>query len=212
MKKVVVLLVFLISISVSAQRIKGVVVDSETNQPIKHAHIQIKDKVVLTDKKGNFSFRAPKNWDKSFYVTHLSYENKELSFADSKEFSIALRKRNIILDEVIVQGDKGQKKLAFEELPEMPSRLYSFASVMKDDKIYVFGGDKTFSTRSYERMLERMGTLPFDQFQQQGFMPQRITGFLNPLFLDLLFIPINYMAYNDEVLVYDIKKIILELF
>jgi hypothetical protein len=206
MKKILYLFIFLVSIGVSAQKIKGVVIDSETKEPIEHAHIQIKDKVILTNKKGEFSFRAPKKWDNNFYITHLSYQNKKLRFSNSKEFSVSLKRQNTLLNEVVVVGEKGQNKLQFEELPEMPKRLYSFASVKKDDKIYVFGGDKTFSQRGYERMLRRMGSLPLDQFQQQGFMPGRITGVVNPLFLDPLFIPINYMGFNDEVLVYDIHK------
>lgn len=201
MKKIALLLIFLICVGASAQRIKGVVIDSETNLPVKKAHIQIKDKIVITNKKGKFSFKIPKGWDKTFYVSHISYENQKRTLKEEKELTIKMNREFEILDEVVVVGEKGSSKLAFEKLPDMPSRLHSFASVAKDGKIYVFGGDKTYDQRWFELMLERANDVPADQVQRQ--MNGGMLGFFS--FAG----PIQsrpYYGYSDQLLTYDLKK------
>lgn len=201
MKKIALLIVFLLAIGANAQRIKGVVIDAETNLPIKKVHIQIKDKIVITTKKGKFSFKVPKEWDKTYYISHLSYENQKLKLGEDKELLIKLNREYEVLDEVVLSGSKGKSKLEYQKLPEMPSRIHSFASVYKDGKIYVFGGDKTYNQRWYELMLERANDVPQDQFQQQ-----MNSGLLTFVANSGLIQSRPYFGYSDQLFTYDLNE------
>lgn len=201
MKKIAFLLILLMSISSFAQRVKGVVIDSETKLPVKSAHIQINDKIIVTNKRGKFSFRIPKNWDKNFYVSHLSYRNQKRTLKNEKELKIVLEREYEELEEVVVVGEKGNTKLSYEKLPDMPSRLHSFASVYKDGKIYVFGGDKTYDQRWFEMMLERSNDVPVDQVNQlNGGGLFGFFSFSGPIQST------PYYGFSDQLLTYDLDK------
>lgn len=143
MKNIILILLIFFSMIASAQKIKGYIYDLETKKPIRGAHIQINDKVLITNKKGLFSFRTPKNWNEIIYITHLSYKNQKINYNGEKTLQIYIKPENKILEEVLVVGDKGKRKLEYQRLPDLPKKLHSFASVIKDNKLYVFGGDAT---------------------------------------------------------------------
>lgn len=156
MKKLALLFIFLLSIGVSAQKVKGIILDLETNQPIHDVHIQAGKDIIVTNKKGKFSFKAPKNWNRTLFLSHVSYEEKELKYEKDEKLTIYLVKERTNLQEVFVVGNKGETKLKFTELPDMPSRVHSFASVIQEDKIYVFGGNKSFEVDFRKALRETM--------------------------------------------------------
>lgn len=151
MKKLTFLIILLFSIVVSAQRVKGTVLDLETNLPINDVHIQIGKDIVVTNKKGKFSSKEPKNWDRTLFLSHVSYQEKELPLENEERLTIYLAKKQINLQEIFVVGNKGESKLKFTELPDMPRKLHSFASVTRDDKLYVFGGDRSFQIDTFKK-------------------------------------------------------------
>lgn len=156
MKKLALLFVFIFSISISAQRVKGTVLDLETNKPIHDVHIQVGKDIFVTNKKGKFSFKEPKGWDRNLYLSHVSYKEKELSYEKEEKLTIYLTKERTNLQEVFVVGNKGETKLKFTELPDMPNGVHSFASVLQGDKIYVFGGNKSYEVDFRKALVETM--------------------------------------------------------
>lgn len=156
MKKLALLFIFLLSINVSAQKVRGIVLDLETNQPIHDVHIQAGKDIIVTNKKGKFSFKAPKNWNRTLFLSHVSYEEKELKYEKEEKLTIYLVKERTNLQEVFVVGNKGDTKLKFTELPDMPGRVHSFASVTQGDKIYVFGGNKSFEVDFRKALTETL--------------------------------------------------------
>ncbi len=171
MKKLILLTILLVSFTVTAQRVKGTILDLETNQPIYDVHIQIGKDIIVTNKKGKFSFKAPKNWDKTLFLSHVSYQEKEFPFEKEERLTIYLAKRQINLQEVFVVGSKGDNKLKFTELPDMPRKLHSFASVTKGDKLYVFGGDRSFEVDVFRKAFQETSEAGLSDFGGGGISP-----------------------------------------
>ncbi len=195
MKKITLLFIFLISITIHSQRIRGVVLDIETNKPIDDVHIQVDKEIIVTNRKGKFSFRVPKKWNKKLFVSHVSYQEKEIVYQPEEEkFKIYLVKKSISLQEVFVVGNKPNEKLKYAELPDMPKRLHSFASVVNDDKIYVFGGNKSQEFDVAKKALRDADERSIGATLDLGIFLRRIRE-LN-----------SYQGYNDEVYVYDVKN------
>ena len=80
MKKIITLFILLISANISAQKVQGIILDSETEKPIKSVKIQVDKKVFTTNKKGEFSFRVPKDWNSTFFISHISYKNQKILY------------------------------------------------------------------------------------------------------------------------------------
>lgn len=105
--------------------IKGIVIDSETQEPLPYSHLSIKNKPfgTITNEDGYFIFKYPEeNRNDTLIISYLGYENsiKKLSiFNDSMNF-IELKPATIILDEVVVQAKTALSiiKEAIQKLPE----------------------------------------------------------------------------------------------
>ena len=72
------------------------------------------------------------------FLSHVSYQEKELPYEKDERLVIYLAKNRINLQEVFVVGNKGNRKLKYTELSEMPRKLHSFASVKQGDKLYAY--------------------------------------------------------------------------
>ena len=77
MKKTAILLLLLFVNILSAQRVAGLILDYTTKEPIKNAHIFINNKVLVTNKKGNFYFNFKKGKQIIFSVSHLKYNDQK---------------------------------------------------------------------------------------------------------------------------------------
>lgn len=189
MKKLILFLTLTFSLCVYSQKIKGTVFDSETKKPIIEAHIEIENKIIITDKKGRFSFSTPKNWNKRVTITHISYKTKELLY-NKGSLLIYLKPRSEQLKEILLTGNRGNKKLNYETLAEMPKKLHSFGTTMIDNKIYVFGGDNSLKKNAYrianERLLDPNVTV-YQYVEEMARHP-------------------SFNRYSDQLYVYDISN------
>jgi len=143
MKKLA-LFIFLITFSNSfSQKITGVVLDSETKEPIEKAHVFLQNKVVITNSKGVFSFYHKKGNKRELKVTHLNYINKDVTFLKSdKKLTIYIDVKQEVLDEIFLINERTlQDKIKYKKLANLPKSIHSFASVTKGDSLFVFGGD-----------------------------------------------------------------------
>ena len=91
--------------------LKGKIFDSETNQPLSGADVQIKGTThqVLTDEGGNFSFVTGQKFPYVLVISHVSYKGSEIK-VDSSPVSITLAPATSQLADVVVVGYGTQKR------------------------------------------------------------------------------------------------------
>ena len=161
MKNYILPFVLLFSIYFSyAQTIKGVVLDAKTEQPIVGAHVYFNNtnNAALTNKKGKFKLKLPikKLKNNTIHFSHIGYKNKELIYyKNEKNYSIHLLDENLKLEEVkLLSKKKLKSKIQYKELIPMESELHSFGSLQINNKIYVFGGDKTLHVDAYRKIID----------------------------------------------------------
>ena len=143
MKKTAILLLLLFVNTLSAQRVAGLILDYTTKEPIKNAHIFINNKVLVTNKKGNFYFNFKKGKQIIFSVSHLKYNDQKITFnTDNSALTIFLYQKQESLSEIKIFSKKNRKyKINFTQLPKLPKATHSFATVLKNNKLFVMGGD-----------------------------------------------------------------------
>lgn len=199
MKKLALLTVLFMTMVASAQKVKGTVLDLETNQPIYDVHIQVGKDIVVTNKKGRFSFKKPKNWDGKLFFSHVSYQEKELPFeSDNERMIIFLAKKRINLQEVFVIGIKGENKLKFTELPDMPRSLHSFASVTQGDKLFVFGGDRSFQVDTFRKAFAETAESGLSDFGSGAISPM-------DFFFRRAIMYSPYFDHSEDIYSYDVN-------
>lgn len=145
MKKILLLIFLLACNNVFSQRIKGVVLDFSTKTPVQKAHILFKDKVLLTNNKGEFSFRLHKKESINLTITHIKYKTKSIDYDVIKSpVVIYLDEKVETLEEVKLNTNKKLKNsIEYKKLQNLPKGVYSFGSILKNNKIHVFGGDNS---------------------------------------------------------------------
>jgi hypothetical protein len=149
MKKQLLFLTFLLYATILlSQNIKGIVIDKNTEEPVIGAHIYFNENDIITvsDVLGKFSFSASKNSvNKSFFVSHINYGVREVVINDSSDiYEVFFSEKREMLESVVIsQKQKLKKEIKFTRLSSMQKGLYSFATVLVDNKIYVFGGESS---------------------------------------------------------------------
>lgn len=93
-------------ISVSAQKIQGVVTDSLTNEPIPYLSVFYEGKGVgsITDNDGNYKVETRKGWNKLTFSA-VGYVTKVVNIIPgvTKNLNVRMRPDDIMLDEVVVK-------------------------------------------------------------------------------------------------------------
>lgn len=91
---------------------KGQVIDKLTKEPVEAAVIEIKgaDKNSLTDKLGNFIFKA-KGETANLLITSIGYNAKEILITNNKPALITLERGNINLKEITLVSSGGSNSL-----------------------------------------------------------------------------------------------------
>ena len=95
----------------SASSVKGVVIDSKTNEPLIGCTVKIKGSRsgVITDVNGEFSIRAQKG--DILEISYIGYVSKDVEVGNVKVLSITLQEESEQLGEVVVTAfATGQKK------------------------------------------------------------------------------------------------------
>jgi len=160
MKKLYVFCFLLYSIGFFSQKITLKVLDFDTNTPIEKAHIFFINKTTYSNEKGSFSLLLKKNESISFSVTHLKYETKQVVFERGVTPGVIyLKERQEMLKGIEIYSERNLKAaIDFKKLLDLPKSVYSFASVISDHKIYIFGGD---TSSEYEKNKEGLSQLQF---------------------------------------------------
>ena len=147
MKRTILSLLFLFTIQFSfAQYIKGTVSDGTTKKPLKNVHVYIKNKeqVTLTNTFGKFRLNLSSQikFNDTIFFSFIGYKTQKLIFSKNKKnYSVSLVKDALKLDNVALVWERKLKpRLHYKKLTPMKRGLFSFGSLLKDDKIYVIGG------------------------------------------------------------------------
>ncbi|MCL7752524.1 kelch repeat-containing protein [Polaribacter sp. Z022] len=153
--QIILLFIFFTSITFS-QKITGKILDSETKEPIERAHVFFINKTIYTNSKGEFSFNLKNENIISFSVSHLKYETQKINFTLNKTpLVIYLHEKQETLDGIKISTNKKYKSaIEFKKLQDLPKAVYSFASVLNNNKIYVFGGDVSSKQEKNKEGLE----------------------------------------------------------
>jgi N-acetylneuraminic acid mutarotase len=143
-----------------SQKVTLKVLDYNTNTAIEKAHIFFIDETIYSNEKGEFSFRLNQLKSVSFSVTHLNYETKKIVFEKGITPKIVfLKEKQETLKGIEIYTNRGLKKtIGFKKLLDLPKAVYAFASVINDDKIYVFGGD---TSSEYEKNKEGLSQVQY---------------------------------------------------
>lgn len=158
MKKII-LILFLYPIFSFAQNIKGIVMDKKSNLPIEDVNVLLTqfNTSTLTDEKGKFNLNIPKKFQEkdSISFSHIRYTSKKISLSQlqKNEFSIFLNEKIEYLDGLTLSANKQLKsKIAFRKLAAAKYAISAFGSILKDNKIYVIGGDASSKTDAWKKV------------------------------------------------------------
>lgn len=193
------ILLLVISFGVYAQSIKGKILN-EKNVPLAEASVYIKrlQKGTSSNSKGEFRVKIKNTLRGSdtLVFSHIGYKANRIAFSDftRSNSTVILKSKAMNLDEVTVSTKKKRLKtyLDYTKLPAMGKGLFSFGSVLANDKIYVSGGNasRRFDALANAWELDRYTSRPLTPMSQIF----QETGRAD-----------SWEHYNDELYTYDLK-------
>ena len=183
---------FSLFFSVKGQNIKGVVLDRISEEPVAEAHVFFKNTKsgTYTNKKGRFTLKLPDKGVRAdtLVISHISYRTSEvLNPYFTKIDTVFLEQKSSVLSEVqVLQNKRLKRKLAYKKLKSIPTGVYSFATFIKEGKIYILGGDTSYLVDSYLKAINDYPYLTFYELYDRAREN----------------VPIPF--YSDRIMVYDI--------
>ncbi|MCV9926522.1 carboxypeptidase-like regulatory domain-containing protein [Flavobacterium sp. LS1R49] len=158
MKKLILIFILFPAVLI-AQSIKGTVIDKTNNTPIEDANVFVKqlDTRSLTNEKGEFKLVISGKIQETdtLYISHIGYIAKKVPFTELKlnNSIISLEPEVEILNGAVVSKSKALKlKIAYTKLAPLKYAISSFGSILKDNKIYVIGGDASFESDALKKI------------------------------------------------------------
>ncbi len=187
--------------AISAQNFKGFVYDRVSNKPIIDANVYGKNSDFgdKTNKKGRFNIKISSRTFiiDSLVISHISYNTITIIHPDLTIIdTIFLSLNSNILDEIQLNENKKLKRnLSFRNLAPLQKSIHSFASLLINDKIYIFGGDLTFNVDAYKKALNDYDYNQADPSLSMQYYFHNVFLSHQPSFQD----------FNNELFIYDIK-------
>jgi hypothetical protein len=136
---------------VFAQNLKGVILTVDTKKPIENANIYFNQKLngTTSNYKGEFNLKIKEkiNGNDTITFSCIGYKSKSYTYSElkAKDYIVYLSEKIESLQQVdIISQRKLKSKINYKELPSLEIGLHSFASILIEDKIYVFGGDESY--------------------------------------------------------------------
>lgn len=192
------LLAFLPYLAIS-QNFKGRVISSKTEQPVSDVNISFSNIQTLTDKDGQFTVNPSKSFNEQEIIqfSHIGYEIQKISFKELKKlnFKVELIEETETLPEITIQANGKlnlKTKIGFTTLSPLKNAVYSFGSFLKEGKIYVVGGDKSYDFDAFERAKDKT-------ISPEGAV------FMKSYYDELRRQEIN-QSYSGDFAIYDIKS------
>lgn len=160
MKKVVVILILFPVFSI-AQSVIGSVIGKKSNLPIADVNITLKqfDESYITDEKGKFKLKKISKFQENdtLYFSHIGYVSRKIIYKEleDKDFKVFLDEKIEGLDSVTLTFSSSKQlklKISYSKLAPQKYPLSNFGAVLKDKKIYVIGGDASFTTDAWKKV------------------------------------------------------------
>lgn len=158
MKKLLLLLILLPFLSFS-QNTNGTIVSQKDNLPIEGTNIfALSSKTgTITNKNGEFSIKLLSKYkeDEMLEFSHIGYITKRLTlnYLIKHKYKISLEEKVENLSGLVITSSyKLKPKVPYHKLNSSKYAAFSFGSFIKDDKIYVMGGDASFEVNILERI------------------------------------------------------------
>jgi carboxypeptidase-like protein/Kelch motif protein/kelch motif-containing protein len=175
MKNLILFLIFSLSTFLSfSQYIEGKVLDAKTSKPIEGVHVYV-DKIkkgALTNKNGNYylKFSFSKEATKTIQFSHIKYQNLVIPFnSKKKNYSVYLIEDINKLSEVeIIEKRNLKPRIQYKKLTSMKNGVHSFGSFLKNNKIYVIGGDASFEANDYLKNMDLDSDLSFSELLRKS--------------------------------------------
>jgi len=172
-KKLLLIFIFFPLLSI-AQNINGTVVSASTNLPLEDTNIfSISSKAgTISDQNGKFSLKLLSKYssDEILEFSHIGYVTTRisLSYLAKQNFIVSLEENIENLSGVVIPADqKLQSKLSFQKLAPLKHLIFSFGSFLKDDKIYVSGGDAYPEINYLEKSRSEKADMDLEKFLNQ---------------------------------------------
>jgi len=159
-KKLLLILALLPFFSI-AQTINGVIVSQKNNLPIEDTNVfAVSSKAgTITNKNGEFTLKllSKYNNDEILEFSHIGYLSTRISLSDlsKQQFKVSLKEDVENLSEVTVPANQKltlKSKLSFKKLSPLKHPIFAFGSFLKDDKIYIIGGDGSRESDPWKKL------------------------------------------------------------
>lgn len=177
------LALFFISLNSHAQELSSRILDSVTQKPIPYVTVQLKNKGVITNEEGQFSFLLDESVQAtdSLYISSMGYESIGKPINEFTEKVIYLSPKAIELREVVVSN----KNYTADEIIEL----------VEDNLEKNYSGDIT-----KKRVFHRRSS--FDRWVKSDFMVKKSTiAILDQRLLDSVIASVpKYNPYYSEIL------------
>lgn len=140
----------LISITGVAQNISGVVYSKETQKALQDVSIYLENTTIgtTTNSEGKFELNIPEKTKRKQKITFscIGYSTVQIPIKELKD-SILLQKEVQRIEEVMVANKRMLKtSLPYQKVSKLNCGLYAFGAFLKDDRIYIVGGDESLRT------------------------------------------------------------------
>lgn len=152
---------FLFPLLVISQNIKGIVFSEENNLPIENTNVfALSSKAgTATNIKGEFSITLLPKFknDEILEFSSIGYVTTRISLNNLTEqnFKVLLEEDVENLSGVTVSANQKltlKSKLSFKKLTPLKDPVFAFGSFLKDDKIYVIGGNASFESDPFKKV------------------------------------------------------------
>lgn len=154
-----------------AQNIKGNVISLKDKLPVEDTNVfALSSKVgTITNESGKFSLKVHPEFkdDETLEFSHIGYITKKisLSYLIKNNYKVFLEEEvQNLLGVTIATNPKLKTKLAFTEITSLKHPVYSFGSFLKDDKIYISGGDAYPEIDHMAKVRAKIATPTFQDF------------------------------------------------
>lgn len=151
MKLVIVLFMILGCTVISKAQTNGIVIDGENGLPLANVNIYLqKDSVGIgvTDVNGSFQTESfnRSGINDTIVFSYIGYLPVRLTLGELKhlDYRVQMYVHSQQLSEVTIQSEYGRDFADYQSLKPLPRGVHSFASFIKDGKIYVLSGVETW--------------------------------------------------------------------
>lgn len=193
------------SITLNCQQLNGVVVDSGNKNPLQGVNLYSGNSNIGTysTEQGKYSINLKRTASKADTITisFIGYRTQEIILGDlQKKDTVFLDALSEVLDIVNIESKiKLKPTVPFRRLRSMKQELHSFASLIIGDHIYLFGGDMSYNTNGFLRILDTDPSI--GDFNLTG-DPQGFNKFLTQARMNSW----DYQGYNDRIYAYNISE------